>query len=264
MTWAENARSSETDSRLGSGRTLDPELRVQHPDVALDLADRQHELLGDLLVAGREGERGAILVRTAQRDQYAALGRGQAHRARRRRRIVVRRARRRSALFGCGRSSLSRGAIGHGGSPESHDVPVGQAMSAADALLVDIGAVARDSVVDQHPVFLRFAVEPRVQARDPTVPGEREIRGGAPSDGGGCRAGVEEEQLLPAVAVPEHEKRAARALCVGDSLSIGGRLADYVTFLRHRGSLSPLGFEADGRRPGTGNRGKATGQDPEC
>ena len=172
-------------------------------------------------------------------DGTAPRGRGagcrQAHRAWRRCRVGVRGARRRRAWFPGGRSSLSRGAVGHCGAPESHNVPVGHAVSAAEALLVDIGAVARQPVVHQHPVLLLFALEPRVQARDSIVPGEREIRGGAPSDGGGCRAGVEEEQLLAAVGVPEHEKRAARALGLGYSLSVRGRLADCGSIRGHPG-----------------------------
>ena len=80
--------------------------------------------------------------------------------------------------------------------------------------------------------------------------------------------GVEEEQLLAAVAVPEHEERAARALGLGHSLQRRRRTGPIAgVFAGTPGSSadSPkmVGFEADGRRAAAGDRGEGTGQDPE-
>src|ERR671915_25061 len=101
----------------------------------LHRVDGQEELLGDLFVRGRAGER-APLVRTAERRQHAALRGRKVHRAR-----GVARYRRPGLLVDRG------GAEGHRGGAEAEGVAIVQATAAAQALAVDERPVAREAIV---------------------------------------------------------------------------------------------------------------------
>ncbi len=63
--------------------------------------------------------------------------------------------------------------------------------------------------------------EPRVQTRHLSIPAEHEIGGRLAPDRGVGQIGREREQLLPAIAVPEHQERSTRELGLDASLVLG-------------------------------------------
>ena len=71
---AEECPLGQANPLLVLGQPFDAEFREQDPEVRLHGVDRQEELIGDLLIGGRAGERGALLVGAAERHQNAALG----------------------------------------------------------------------------------------------------------------------------------------------------------------------------------------------
>ena len=185
------------------------ELREQHPQMGLHGIDGEEQLLRDLVVGGRAGERASVLVGTTQRDQHAALGGRELHGGR----DVARHLGPRLLVD-------PRGAEGHRGGAEAQGVAVDQAAPAVQALAVDERAVAGQPVVDERPVLLD-PLEAGVEARDLLVPVEHDVRRLAAPDRDLRHPGREEEQLLSVVAASVEQEGLALAFSLDPSLELG-------------------------------------------
>ena len=131
----------------------------------------------------------------------------------------------RSPAIWVGWESSAVGAlVGDRGLPDADDVAVAQAVAAADALAVDVGAVARQAVVGDRPLPAD-ALELGVQARDLRVPRQAHLVGGPAAHADAVAVGVEVDDPLLAVPVAEDEERPAAALGLDPLAQLGGRRA---------------------------------------
>src|SRR4051794_38523745 len=163
--------------------------------VGLHARHAERDLVGDLLVGGRRGERAAVAVRTAEGDEHRALRRGEGFR---------------DGDVGGGtrrpRGALAGGAEEQLGRTDAHAVAVVQRLLPMQALAVEERAVRRQSVVGQHPVAAH-GLELGVQARNLVVVCEREVARRVSPDRqppGGQRA----DDLLAAGPAIDEERRA--------------------------------------------------------
>src|SRR5918999_5807734 len=114
---------------------LEPEALEQRAQVRLDGVDAERDLLGDLLVRQRGGERG-VADRAAERDEDLLLRGGEVN------------GRRAGGHADGGASARGRRrAVDHGRLAEDEPVAVAQHTASDDPLAVDERAVARDPVV---------------------------------------------------------------------------------------------------------------------
>ena len=176
--WRTPARRGGLASRAWA-RSVEAELDVQHLDVRLDLADRQEQLVGDLLVGGRAREPAPALVRAAERRQDAALGARQADAAGRPRLgRVAGRCRRRRAR--CWRAGGSVPACGRAPVPASGTSPSSLPKRSASPSFRRRLPVTRSSLTNV-PLLDEAVVDdhPRVAARART--GRAGARPGRPS-----------------------------------------------------------------------------------
>ena len=255
------ARARRRAAPAAPGRTLlvlgqvaDAEEVEERAHRALHGVDAQRQLARDRRVRGRRGER-RIAVGPAERDEDAALGRGQ---------DVADR----DALGGQRRiraRARSRRAEGQRGAPDADDVAVAQAAAGRHALLVDPRAVAREAVVGDRPVAAQ-PLERRVRARHARVPRQRHVgRLVAPDRQLGAVAG-ELDDDLPVVLVAQDEERRGRRLRAQALAQLGGRgdvgaaeafrpRADATCAIPLSGEIAhPMG--ARGSTPGTDGRGR--------
>jgi hypothetical protein len=153
----------------------------------------------DVAVGGGNREL-VVLVRAGERDQDLALhGRQVAERQ------PLARDLRGLRVLGGGP------AVGDRRLPDADHVAVAQAVAPADALPVDVGAVARKAVVADRPLA-RDVLELGVQARDLRVPGQRHAVARAASHADAIAVAVELDDLLLAVVAAEDQERPPAAL----------------------------------------------------
>ena len=113
-------------------------------------------------------------------------------------------------------------AVEHHRLAEARHVAVAQVTPPADALAVDVGAVAREAVVDERPLPAA-ALEMGVQRRDLAVPLEADARRQRAADPHVVVALVERDDALRALGVAVDEERVAGALRVELRLHLLGR-----------------------------------------
>ena len=191
-------------------QALETELREQHPQMGLDAVERQVQLVGDLLVGRGPGERWAVLVGAAERDQDAQLR--------------VREATDLGEVVALGRgaeAARARVAEHEDRAAAADRLAVAQPPAALHALLTDERPVRGEAVVEQDPLA-GGALDHRVQAGDAAVPPERHVVLGTAPDRQPLHRLVELEDALGAVLVAVDEEREAAALGLQPRLQLGG------------------------------------------
>lgn len=197
---------------LGGGK-VHAERLIQRPQRRLDGVDADGELVGDALIA--RGHRVArVLQRTAESEEHASLsGRhvGAGHRTA-------------AAHRGRGHRAVGWGPEHEHSRSDEDGVSVAQTATSAHSGSIDVGAVVRQPVVDEHPVGAH-ALELGVNARDLLVPRKRDVVVVAPADGETRPGFAEVEYRLVIGRVPVDEKRRT-APFGGDSVGYLARRGD--------------------------------------